>query len=84
VSTSLDTSVGQVVIAAEGGGWAQVFHGDRALGRTPVRASLPIGQQRLRIVPFGEGAGETVVVDVEWGVVSRVTVDIAAREAAGP
>jgi hypothetical protein len=81
-STSLDTSVGQVVIAAEGGGWAQVFHGDRSLGRTPVRVSLPVGRQRLRVVPFGEGPGEAIEVDVEWGVVSRVVVDIAAREPA--
>jgi hypothetical protein len=72
------------VIAADGGGWAQVFHGDRALGRTPVRVSLPVGPQRLRVVPFGEGPGENIAVDVEWGLVSRVVVDIAAREPAEP
>ena len=83
-STSLDTSIGQVAIAAEGGGWAQVFHGDRALGRTPVRASLPVGPQRLRVVPFGEGPGQTITVDVEWGLVNRVVVDIAAREPTEP
>jgi eukaryotic-like serine/threonine-protein kinase len=74
-TTSLDTSQGQVVIQVEGG-WAMVFHGDRPLGRTPVRVMLPVGSQRLRLLPYGREPAQFSVVPVEWGTVNRVTLRV--------
>ncbi|MCZ7678046.1 MAG: protein kinase [Sandaracinaceae bacterium] len=74
-SASLDTSQGEVVVAVEGG-WAQVFHGDRSLGRTPVRVRLPVGEQRLRLLPYGREPAQHVVVPVEWGAINRVTLRV--------
>ncbi len=74
-SISLDTSQGQVVVTAEGG-WAQVYLGERSLGRTPLRVSLPVGQQRLRLLPYGHEPAQYVVVPVAWGEINSVSFHV--------
>jgi hypothetical protein len=75
-TTNLDTTQGTVLILAEPG-WALVFAGDQPLGRTPVRATLPVGETRLRILPYGEEPAQFAVVPVEWGAINRLTVRLA-------
>jgi hypothetical protein len=64
------------VVLASGGGWAQVFEGSRSLGRTPLRAALPVGSHRLRLLPYGEepGHAETVEVARDEDVLLRVRI----------
>lgn len=81
--TTLDFSRGPVRVAATGG-WATVFHGDRELGRTPLDTTLPVGRQRLRVLPFGRGPARTVEVDVEWGARASVTIPVGDGTWANP
>ncbi len=46
------------------GGWADIFHRGRRIGRTPTRVSLPAGRQVLELRPFGRSAAQRVVVFV--------------------
>ena len=71
-----DYTQGLVVLEARGG-WATVELPDgTSLGRTPVRTRLPIGSQQLRVLPFGNGPGQTVNVRVEPGTLQRLTVHV--------
>src|SRR5690606_32317004 len=70
---SLDISRGRVHVIAEGG-WAEVVHDGTSLGRTPVEVSLPVGSQRLRLLPYGREPAQHVNVAVEWGAVNRVRI----------
>jgi serine/threonine protein kinase len=74
---TLDFSRGPVQIDTPGG-WAIVQHEGRELGRTPLRVTLPVGRQRVRLLPFGEGPPRDVEVEVEWGVLHRVNVRLEA------
>ena len=78
---TLDFSQGPVRVVAEGGGWGIVSHEGRELGRTPLDVRLPVGRQRLSVLPFGRGPARTVEVDVEWG--ARATVRVPIREPSG-
>ena len=75
-STTLDFSQGPVMIRTTRG-WATVQHNGRDLGRTPLRVQLPVGSQRITLLPNGEGPGRTITVEVEWGSLTQVTVPIA-------
>src|SRR5690606_11184345 len=79
--TTLDFSQGPVRVIAEGGGWGIVSHEGRELGRTPLDVRLPVGRQRLSVLPFGRGPARTVEVNVEWG--ARATVRVPIREPSG-
>jgi hypothetical protein len=72
-TTTLDTSQGEVLVQADGG-WAEVYLGDRLLGRTPLRTNLPVGRQALRLLPYGREPAQNVTVPVEWGAINRVTI----------
>lgn len=78
---TIDFSQGPVRIVAEGDGWAIVSHEGRELGRTPLDVRLPVGRQRLSVLPFGRGPARTVEVNVEWG--ARATVRVPVREPSG-
>ena len=82
-STTLDISQGQVAIRARGG-WAEVFHGSRRLGRTPLRVHLPVGEQELRLVPYGRGPGRTVTVPVEWGQINAIDFEVGPPPSDAP
>jgi hypothetical protein len=46
------------------GGWAEIYHRGRFVGRTPLRVALPAGRQILELRPFGEAPGRRLVVFV--------------------
>lgn len=58
------------------GGWADIYEGDRKLGRSPARITLPAGRHTLRLVPFGTGEARRANVVVQAGQTARVTVDV--------
>ena len=62
------------VVAA--GGWATVEHEGRSLGRTPLEVTLPTGRQQLRILPSGEGPGETIRVTIEPGTLKTLRLEV--------
>jgi serine/threonine-protein kinase len=70
------TGTGHVVVLGSGGGWAEVYAGSRHLGRTPLRAELPAGTHRLRILPNGEEPAhfEPVVVERDSDVLLRLRI----------
>lgn len=74
-TATLDFSQGAVSVRTTAG-WAMVFHGSRRLGRTPLRVNLPVGEQRLRILPMGEEPAREVTVTVEWGATAQIRVPI--------
>ncbi|HJL20536.1 MAG TPA: PEGA domain-containing protein, partial [Sandaracinaceae bacterium LLY-WYZ-13_1] len=82
-TATLDFSQGPVLIRTRGGS-ATVMHGGRTLGRTPVRVQLPVGTQRLRLVPSGGGEPQTVTVDVQWGELTAVDVDLSGSAFGNP
>ena len=76
----IDYTQGPVYVRTSGGGWAEVFFEGRSLGRTPVRARLPVGRQTIRVVPMGdESRARDVSVNVEWGGMPTITVPIDAE-----
>ena len=78
---NVDFNTGSVYVRATGGGWAEVFHEGRSLGRTPVRARLPVGRQTLRIVPMGdESRARDVAVTVEWGGMPTLSLPITPEQ----
>lgn len=46
------------------GGWADIYHRGRFVGRTPLRLELPAGRQVLQLHPFGRGPERRLVVVV--------------------
>ncbi|MCA9604979.1 MAG: protein kinase, partial [Myxococcales bacterium] len=79
-SRTIDFSQGVVMVRVSTG-WAYVEHQGRRLGRTPLRAELPSGQQTLRIIPFGRTANAfTRSVDVAWGSPQTMTIDMPGTE----
>jgi len=60
------------VVAAFDGGWAEVYLGDKLLGTTPGRFSVPVGRQTLTIRPFGTGKPFSKRVDVKPGEVTKL------------
>ena len=62
---------GTVVVAFEGG-WAEVYQGERLLGTTPGRFSLPSGTQALTIKPFGTGKPFVKRAEVKAGEVTKL------------
>lgn len=58
------------------GGWADVYVGERYLGRTPRSVQLPPGAHVLELRPFGRTPGRRVHVQVEAGGVERVVSQV--------
>ena len=56
------------------GGWADVYKGDKALGTTPRRLTLPAGRHKLVLKPFGDGKPKTVFVTVEENKMRNVSI----------
>ncbi|HJL44428.1 MAG TPA: hypothetical protein RMG45_01285, partial [Polyangiaceae bacterium LLY-WYZ-15_(1-7)] len=54
------------------GGWADVYHRGRHLGRTPRQIELPAGRRIIELRPFGRSRGIRVSVHVPSGDVTRV------------
>ncbi len=59
------------------GGWADIYHRGRRLGRTPARVSLPPGHQVLSLRPFGNQRARSVPVDVPAGGTARATLRVS-------
>lgn len=74
-TATLDFSQGPVSIRTTAG-WATVIHDGHTLGRTPLRVTLPVGNQHLRILPMGQEPAREIDVHVEWGSTQTVTVPI--------
>ena len=72
----LDFSQGPVLVRTRGG-TAIVSLGGRQLGRTPLRTDLPVGTHTLRLVPVEGGSVQTVRVEVEWGSLTTIDVDLS-------
>ena len=74
--TGTSGATGRVHVSASGGGWADVFADGRRVGRTPVRAVLPIGRHTLRFLPLGQEPAQTQIVDIERGdeLLLRLTI----------
>ncbi|AKF10993.1 serine/threonine-protein kinase [Sandaracinus amylolyticus] len=49
------------------GGWADIYHRGRYLGRTPTRVELPAGRQTLELAPFGRAPRRRVALRVPAG-----------------
>ena len=58
------------------GGWADVYIGERLLGRTPRSVQLPPGDHVLELRPFGRSPGRHVRVHLEAGGVERVVSQV--------
>jgi len=58
------------------GGWADVYKGDKALGTTPRRLTLPAGRHKLVLKPFGDGKPKTVFVTVEANKMRNVSIPL--------
>ncbi len=58
------------------GGWADIFHRGRRLGRTPARVRLPPGRQVLKLRPFGNQRARNVVVNVPAGGNARASLRV--------
>ena len=58
------------------GGWAQVYKGNKSLGSTPRRLTLPGGRHKLVLKPFGDGKPKTVFVNVEAGKTKQVSISL--------
>lgn len=56
------------------GGWAQVYKGNKSLGSTPTRLTLPGGRHKLVLKPFGDGKPKTVFVNVQAGKIKQVSI----------
>ena len=56
------------------GGWADVYKGNKALGTTPRRLTLPAGRHKLVLKPFGDGKAKTVFVTVEANKMRNVSI----------
>ncbi len=67
------TRRGSVVVVTPGG-WADVYHGSKRLGRSPSRFKLPSGSQTLRFAPFGKRPFRTKRVNVLSGGTTRVVL----------
>ena len=67
---------GTVVVAYQGG-WAEVYLGNKLLGTTPGRFSVPSGKQTLTIKPFGTGNPEQRTVDVAPGSTTKLAISPA-------
>jgi serine/threonine-protein kinase len=63
---------GHVDIATPNG-WAEVYVGGRAYGRTPIRITLPAGRAVIELRPNGTGTPIRVPVDVPSGAGTRVS-----------
>lgn len=70
-AASEDAPTGTVVVAFHGG-WAEVFWGEKLLGTTPGRFSLPVGKHTLSIKSFGTGKAETRVIEVVAGGTAKL------------
>ncbi|UJR85602.1 serine/threonine-protein kinase [Sandaracinus amylolyticus] len=57
------------------GGWADIYHRGRYLGRTPTRVELPAGRQTLELAPFGRAPHRRVALRVPAG--GEATASIA-------
>jgi serine/threonine-protein kinase len=69
---SAATRFGQVNVVVPGG-WAEIREGGRAIGRTPTRLRLRPGRHVLELHMFGQGPPRRVTVNVQAGVLARVT-----------
>jgi len=54
------------------GGWAEVYLGNKLLGTTPGRFTLPAGKHTLTIKPFGTGNPEQRSVEVAPGGTTKL------------
>jgi len=54
------------------GSWAEVHHGGRRIGTTPIEIALPVGKRRLRLYNPETRAERTVTVQVPAEGVARV------------
>jgi len=58
------------------GGWAEVYKGNKSLGSTPRRLTLPAGRHRLVLRPFGDGEPKRIFVNVEAGKTKQVSISL--------
>ncbi|MGB5809294.1 MAG: serine/threonine-protein kinase [Polyangiales bacterium] len=58
------------------GGWAEVYKGNKSLGSTPQRLTLPAGRHKLVLKPFGDGKPKRVFVTVKAGATKQVSVSL--------
>ncbi len=56
------------------GGSAEVFKGQKSLGSTPNRLTLPPGRHKLVLKPLGDGEPKPIFVEVEAGRTKRVLI----------
>jgi len=66
---------GHVSVSARGG-WADLYHRGRHLGRTPTRVSLPAGRQVLDVRPFGRDPRRRILVQVPSGGETTAVIEI--------
>lgn len=68
--------VGAVSVSARGG-WVDIYHQGRHVGRTPIQLELPAGRQTLEVRPFGRPPSRRLVVFVPPGGETTAVVRIA-------
>lgn len=66
---------GTLVVACASG-WAEVFLGERLLGTTPGRFSVPAGRHTLLVKKFGVAPGEKRTVDVPAGGTAKLLLQV--------
>ncbi|MCB9595310.1 MAG: protein kinase [Sandaracinaceae bacterium] len=72
------SDMGHLVIHTSSG-WAEVYLGNRSLGRTPIDRDVPEGTHRLRVLPYGRAdAEEMIVVTISAAATERLTLDVFA------
>ncbi|MFT3925511.1 MAG: protein kinase [Myxococcales bacterium] len=62
------------VVVAYVGGWAEVYLGNKLLGTTPGRFTVPAGKQVLTIKPFGAGDPDQRTVEVPAGGTFKLAI----------
>ena len=67
VSTIVYTTVKINIIETERGGWADVFHAGKPVGRVSGSVRLPVGKQRITLKNKETGVSKTVKIDVQLG-----------------
>ncbi len=74
---------GHVHVDARGGGWAEIRHHQRVLGRTPLDVELLPGRHRLVLTLFGDGEPRPLDVEIRSGRHTYMNVTIPVAGGAG-
>lgn len=56
------------------GCWAEIYHRNRLLGRTPLRVQLPLGRQILTLKPFGQDQSRRLTLTIRRGREATATL----------